>query len=83
MIMSNISPSDNIMARATGALGNTAEFSSYGFSDISEGFAAIRYALGSAVGTFRVVVRNASRGWTKERALFLAPAPAGTQLTLM
>lgn len=83
MIMSTISPSDTIMARATGTMGDSAEFSSYGFTSIAEVFAAMRYALGSVAGTFRIVVRNATQGWTEERALFFAPAPAGVQLTLM
>lgn len=78
----NIAPADTIMARATFRGLTVASFISSGFSDIADVLRAVRAAAGSVAGSLELNLRNATRGWTENRAVFLAPAMPGTQLSL-
>ncbi len=78
-----ISPEDIVMARATYRGRTIASFRSSGFTSVADVLRAVRYAAGSAVGYFQLNLRNASRGWSEDRALFIAPSAPGVQLTLM
>ena len=78
----SISPSDTIMARATYRGLTVANFISHGFVDLAEVLGAVRAAAGSVVGYLEINLRNATRGWSEDRALFIAPPSPGTQLSL-
>lgn len=70
------------MARATSGGRTMVDFKSRGFSSVADVLRAVRVALGTAAGTFQVSLRNATAGWCQQRALFVTPVPAGTQLTM-
>lgn len=77
-----IAPTDTIMARATYRGRIVANFISTGFDDLAQVLRAVRAAAGSVVGYLELNLRNATRGWTDDRALFIAPPAPGTQLSL-
>lgn len=77
-----ISPTDTIMARATYRGLIVVNFISTGFCDLAEVLRAVRAAVGGIVGCLDLNLRNATRGWSDDRALFIAPAAPGTQLSL-
>lgn len=79
---SSIQPTDTIMARATFRGRIIAQFISTGFASLSDVLRAVRAAAGSIVGFIDISLRNASRGWTENQALFIRPVVPGTQLTL-
>ncbi|MDE6464192.1 MAG: hypothetical protein K2L16_06130 [Muribaculaceae bacterium] len=78
----SIRPDDIVMARATYRGRIVASFSSNGFNSLADVIRAVRLAAGSAVGYLNITLRNATRGWTEERALFITPAAPGVQLRL-
>lgn len=78
----SINPTDTIMARATYRGHTVANFISTGFGDLAEVLRAVRAAAGNVVGYLELNLRNATRGWSDERALFIAPTAPGTQLSL-
>ena len=77
-----IHPDDTIMARATFRGRTVAQFASDGFGSLAEVIRAVRAAIGSLAGWIDLNLRNATRGWTTNRAIFIAPAAPGTQLSL-
>lgn len=80
--MTTISINDTVWATVTYEGRTVVSFSSSGFSSISDVLKAVRKAVGNLVGTVRLSVRNASRGWRQERSMFIAPMRPGVQLTL-
>lgn len=81
--MTTITPDDIVMATATFRGRTIATIHSTGFTGLNDVLRAIRYAAGSLVGLLELSLRNASRGWSESRSLFLAPLRPGTQLTLL
>lgn len=80
--MHTIEATDIVWASATYRGRTVAAFSSTGFTSLADVVRAVRLAVGTLAGSLRLTLRNASRGWTQTRSLFMAPLPAGTQLTL-
>lgn len=80
--MHTIEATDIVWASATYRGRTVATFSSTGFTSLADVVRAVRLAVGTLAGSLRLTLRNASRGWTHTRSLFVAPLPAGTQLTL-
>lgn len=78
-----IAPNDVMQARATYRGYTVATFSSTGFESLADVLRAVRCAAGSVVGFVTISLRNATRGWSQERALFIKPPAPGVQLHLM
>lgn len=77
-----VTPSDIVLASASYRGRNIASFRSFGFSSMEDIIRAVKQAVGSLSGLITLSLRNDSRGWTQSRALFIAPAAPGTQLSL-
>lgn len=80
--MNTINATDTIMARAICDGRTVVDFKGCGFSSLTDVIRAVREAIGSAAGMFRIVLRNATAGWSQQRSLFVAPVRAGVQLSL-
>lgn len=79
--MNIIQSSDTILARGT-YLGRTVvDIASTGFDSIDDVLGTIAAEAG-VHGLVRISLRNATQGWSQNRAMFIAPPPPGTQLTL-
>lgn len=79
--MNIIHATDTILARGT-YLGRTVvDFVSRGFDSIDDVLGTIASEAG-VHGLVRISLRNATKGWSQTRSMFIAPPAPGTQLTL-
>lgn len=80
--MQTINSTDKIFASGS-YLGETiVNFVSTGFESIADVLSAVAAEAGITRGLLKVRLSNATQGWNETRSLFVAPPPAGTQLTL-
>lgn len=80
--MAIISPEDYIQAAVAFGGREIATISGSGYASVADVLKAVRHAVGALAGTIIITMRNATRGWRQERALFLRPMAAGVQLSL-
>lgn len=69
--MTTVSYNDLVQASATFEGRTVASFSASGFNSINEVLLAVRRAAGGVTGLLSLSVRNATRGWREQRALFV------------
>ena len=80
--MATISNDDIIFATATQHGNQLVSLKLSGLNSFSELFAAIRRHIGATTGLIEISLRNLSKGYSSQRALFVKTPAEGIQLSL-
>lgn len=79
MTATTIHPEDIMMARISYCGREISSFSRSGFETLADVLRAVRAAAGSVVGYLTITLRNATCGWTENRALYIPCAKNSAQ----